>query len=416
VSSASLTPGEHLAERRRRRGLSQAALAEALDVTRTLISAWENDHRTPRGSHLTALVEALDDDGTLVRLFTVPERGVHTRLFNDPTTVNVLVQRTVDRLVGLLPPGGHARSSQSVYGWRHDLDDAGAPPLALSTAYGLKTVLIAGARDWRVSLPRIRATLRSFELEAGGWTVGRPPPGQTILALPEVSSVIVSALHDAGESDDYVRERTALVVDALRRDVQATVPARPYVLATSLFELSRLPVDETAVRSLIDHLLNLSLDDGGHNTWPVRVRGPSLTPITPSPVHTAIVVCALAAWARRLDDARISDIALSGAAWLERSQDLSLEDETLWRHSDGFSARAHPVREFTPAWVLRALLATGRDAGSAPVTRALHEMFEYHLPDVDLWHWPRGGGLVPVWMTYNAVAALVAWAGAHEIG
>jgi len=74
------------------------------------------------------------------------------------------------------------------------------------------------------------------------------------------------------------------------------------------------------------------------------------------------------------------------------------------------------VREFTPAWVVRALLTTGRHAGSAPVTRALHEMFKYHLADVDLWHWPRGGGLVPVWMTYNAVAALVAWAGAHEIG
>jgi hypothetical protein len=237
------------------------------------------------------------------------------------------------------------------------------------------------------------------------------------MARPEVSAVIVSALHDAGESDDYVAARAALVIDMLHRNVQATVPARPYVLATSLFELSRLPVDEAAVRHLIDNLIHLSRDDGGHNTWPVQARERSLAPTAPSPVHTAIVVCALAAWARRLDDARISGVALSGAAWLERSQDLSLEDETLWRlRDDGLSGTPVQVREFTPAWVVRALLATGRDAGSAPVTRALHEMFEYHLPDVDLWHWPRGGGMVPVWMTYNAVAALVAWAGAHEIG
>ncbi|MGH9236116.1 MAG: helix-turn-helix domain-containing protein [Acidimicrobiales bacterium] len=416
MGRTSLTPGEHLAEIRRSRRLSQSDLARALDVTRTLVSAWENDHRRPRGDHLTALTEALGDDGTLVRRFTDPDRGMRTRLFDDPTTVTVLVQRTVDRLIGFLP-SERTRDGQSVYGWRYDMDDAGAPPLALSTAYGLKAVLIAGARDWRVSLPRIRATLRDLELDEGGWTVGTLPAVEPIMALPEVSAVIVSALHDAGESDDYVAERAALVIDALRRDVQGTVPARPYVLATSLFELSRLAVDVTAARGLIDDLVDLSLDDGGHHTWPVRVRGPSLAPITPSPVHTAIVVCALAAWARRLDDARISEIALSGAAWLERSQDLSLEDETLWRQGDdGLTATPVPVREFTPAWIVRALLATGRDAGSAPVTRALHEMFRYHLADVDLWHWPRGGGLVPVWMTYNAVAALVAWAGAHEIG
>ena len=43
-----LTLGETIAALRRERGLSQGELAEALDVTRSIVSAWENDRRRPR--------------------------------------------------------------------------------------------------------------------------------------------------------------------------------------------------------------------------------------------------------------------------------------------------------------------------------------------------------------------------------
>jgi transcriptional regulator with XRE-family HTH domain len=414
MSSTSLSPGEHLAKRRNECGFSQDELARTLDVSRTVISQWENGHRRPRPVHLAALAEALDDDGTLARLFADSDGTERVRLFDTPTTVTVLVRRTVDRLLE------HLSSDPAVdggpgYGWPYDLDNPDAGPSALSTAYGLTAVLLTGAHDWRVNLPRVREMLHRLELSDGGWSVST-----SVEALPEVTAVIVAALHDAGEDDDYVVPRVSLVLDALRREVQGAVPARPYVLATSLLELSRLPViaeDGAKVRKLIDDLVDLSLDDPTFRTWPLRVKKSGLAPIIPSPVHTAIAVCALAAWARRLDDARIRDVALSGAAWLEQSRNLGLEVETLSRHGDdGRPGMNVSVREFTPAWVVRALISMDRDAESSSVTRALHEMFTYHLPDVGLWHWPRDGGLVPVWMTYNAVAALMAWAGAHQIG
>ncbi len=411
MSGTSLAPGAYLAELRRSRGLSQVDLAGRLDVTRTLVSAWENGHRRPGRDHLAAMVELLGDSGRLSTLFERSDGNPAAPLFPAPTTATVVVHHTVDGLVDLLS-SGPAIDGRPGYGWGHDLDTHN-PVSALSTAYGLKTILIAGRRDWRVSLPRIRETLRRLELPGGGWSVGRPHDDQPGDPLPEVTAVVVSALHDAGESDEYVSERAAMVVNALHRDL-GTHPASPYILATSLFELSRLPVDEGAARQLLDDLIGLALD--GTCTWPVRRKESTLAPVAPSPVHTAIVVCALTVWARRLADDRIAAIAAAAADWLEEVTDFTLEDETLWREGlEGFAGTYLPVREFTPAWVVRALISAGRDANSEAVARALYDMFRYHLPDVGLWHWPRGGGMVPVWMAYNAVAALVAWAGAHEI-
>ena len=54
-----LTLGETIAALRRERGLSQGELAEALDVTRSIVSAWENDRRRPRLDKLATLREVI---------------------------------------------------------------------------------------------------------------------------------------------------------------------------------------------------------------------------------------------------------------------------------------------------------------------------------------------------------------------
>jgi hypothetical protein len=73
------------------------------------------------------------------------------------------------------------------------------------------------------------------------------------------------------------------------------------------------------------------------------------------------------------------------------------------------------VRHFTPALILRAVIAAHGDAGGGVAARALREMLSYYAPSAGLWRWPRGGGAFPVWMTYHALAALMAWACAHQV-
>jgi DNA-binding transcriptional regulator YiaG len=70
VTTGSLhaTFGEELAARRRRAGLSQGELADALNVTRSIISAWENDRRRPRRPHAEELDQFLNANGQLVDL------------------------------------------------------------------------------------------------------------------------------------------------------------------------------------------------------------------------------------------------------------------------------------------------------------------------------------------------------------
>jgi transcriptional regulator with XRE-family HTH domain len=409
VSGTRRTLGAYIAQLRRARGLSQDELATALDVTRTIVSAWENDRRRPRADHIEALAQVLDDDGELAALSTYDD-GDPPPLLETAVPVAAVMRRVADALISHLSVD-HATDGRPGYGWRHDIDDTTLPLSALSTAYGLKAVMLAGGQRWRFSLPRARAMLRRLELPDGGWSAVTRSP----LARPEVTAVVVSALHDAGESDDYVSDRIELLVETLDRRVHGSEPARPYVLTASLIELSRLDVDEATGRRFVDTLIDLSLVGGGARAWPVVVKTSGLGPSSPSTVHTAAAVCALAAWARRLDDDRLREIARSGRTWLEQNCNLDLDDEDIRsERADGGEELLH-VRHLTPAWTVRALAETGADPGRGIVGRALRATLSYYTPDAGLWRWPRSGGTYPVWMTYQALAALVAWAGSHEI-
>ncbi len=391
--------------------MTQDELAAALDVTRTHVSNWENNRRRPKADQLEALAEALDDGGDLIR-WPVQADGEHSApLFETQVSVTGLLRQAADGLIEHLSVD-KAVDARPGYGWRHDLDDTAQPLSALSTAYALKAVMLAGGRDWRVSLPDVRAMLRRLELPDGGWSALTKSP----LARPEVTAVVIAALHDAGESHDYLTSRTDLLVETLRRRVEGSEPARPYVLTTSLLELSRLDLEVATARRFLDDLVDLSLVDTGTRSWPVVVRTSGIAASGPSVVHTASAVCALAAWGRRLDDDRLAEVARSGRAWLEQNGDLDLDDERIRSERADGGEEELSIRHFTPAWVVRALIEAGGDAKARVVSRALRETLSYYTPAVALWRWPRGGGSYPVWMTYHGLAALVAWAGAREIG
>ena len=232
MSGAGPTLGDYIAQLRQARGLSQAQLATAIGVTRTNVSKWENDLSRPTRQHLALLHEVLGDEGRLAGMLD----------FAEPMSVSALQRRTVAALIEHLSED-EAADGDVGYGWRHDMDDPHRPLTALSTAYGLRAVLQAVGPDRRISLPRVRTVLRRLEQPGGGWSpvsTGRRP-------RPEVTAVVVSALHDAGEADDFIAERIRGLVELLEGR-EGTHSSRPYVLGTTLLELGALAVDDATQR------------------------------------------------------------------------------------------------------------------------------------------------------------------------
>ena len=111
-----------MAELRRARDMSQDELAARLDVSRTIVSAWENGHRRPPADRVAELAEVLRDDGRLARLWAAPDSAVAGPLFEPALSVTALRKDAVDALTLYLSTDD-AADSQPGYGWRHDLDD-----------------------------------------------------------------------------------------------------------------------------------------------------------------------------------------------------------------------------------------------------------------------------------------------------
>jgi transcriptional regulator with XRE-family HTH domain len=405
------TVAEYIAKRRKALGKSQEQLAEALRVSRTVVSRWETGVQRPNPEQLGDLAGVLADDGYLASLARHHNDGDRPPLFDPPIRVGDLCRRIGDALIGFMSRDLAREGDDPRYGWRRDIDGESATPSALATAHGLRAVALTGSVDRRVSLSKARETIRRLELPSGGWTARRLAP----IARPELTAVVAGTLHESGEEDDYIADRIGLVVDLLDRRAPGAELARPFVLASSLIELSRLELDEATGRRLVDDLVSLSQEADGVRGWPVFVRESAFGPRSPSTVHTAVAVCAISAWARRLDDPGLAAVARTGSIWLQRHADLDLEVEELPSDRGDGSTETLPVRHFTPAWVVLAALSTGADPSDALVDSALRDVLRLYAPGEGIWRWPKGGGEYPTWMTYHGVAALTAWAAAHEL-
>jgi transcriptional regulator with XRE-family HTH domain len=408
MDGARRTLGETIAALRRQRGLSQDELARSVGVTRSIVSAWERDQRRPRRDKLAVLgdVIGLPHEATALQGNGDRDRGP---VLPAGTTISTLLRQAADGLIAHLSEDT-AVDGYPGHGWCREVDDPTARVSAMATAYGLQALLLAGARDWRVDLRPLRDLLRRLELPDGGWSA---LTGAGALPRPEVTAVVVGALSDAGEDRDYIAERIDLLVARLRWRAEGAERARPYVLTTSLLELSRLEVDDVLARRFLDDLIDHAIDEEGVRAWPVRVDS-VMAGSDPSTVHTAAAVRTLAAWAVRLNDDWLWEVAMSGRLWLERYADLDLDSETLRIERADGTEDLHTVQHFTPALVLRAIVDAAGD-GAGPVARlARRETLRYYRPEARLWRWPTGGGQYPVWMTYQGIAALRSWALSHQ--
>lgn len=87
--------GERITQLRKSRSISQAQLAQALDVSRQAVSKWENDLACPDTIKLIQLADVLDTDVEYLAT------GNHSVIKSPPTVVTVVekVDNVVEKIV-----------------------------------------------------------------------------------------------------------------------------------------------------------------------------------------------------------------------------------------------------------------------------------------------------------------------------
>lgn len=91
--------GERITELRKASGLSQYALAQALEVSRQAVSKWENGQSSPDAANLIRLAEILDTD---IEYLTTGRRSFGRRppvVITTTQTVEKIVEKPVVQVV-----------------------------------------------------------------------------------------------------------------------------------------------------------------------------------------------------------------------------------------------------------------------------------------------------------------------------
>lgn len=90
-----MSVGERIAELRKKRNISQAQIADALDISRQAVSKWENDQSAPDMLNLIRLADLLDTDTEYLAT------GNHSKTKADAAVVHVIqkVDNVVEKVV-----------------------------------------------------------------------------------------------------------------------------------------------------------------------------------------------------------------------------------------------------------------------------------------------------------------------------
>jgi hypothetical protein len=300
----------------------------------------------------------------------------------------------------------------SILGWAQFFgDDRG--PGAVGTSYGIRLMLALEVSDARIDRRRLVDTLLALQRAGGGWS-GR---SQRDVARPEVTSWVLQAAVRLGLEPTV---RSALVTKL----VEITEPGRDRVgmehttvLTAAIATLAEVEPGSPRLAQLLRTLVDTAVvaDDGRERVaaWPEWPRRGS----SPSTAHTARAVVALHRAANAISpetnaELRLQHMSDAGVRWLVRHADLDPVDERLRRGDRRVSIDVDEliVLHFTAAWVTRALLCI-----STPLDGPTHELLHRAVQHVvsaqrdGVWRW-RDSEPRPVWMTYQGVQALRAYA------
>ena len=279
----------------------------------------------------------------------------------------------------------------SAAGWPHDLRQASATPTALSTAYGVKAILLLETYLSPDLMP-IDLHLTGMAQPGGGYAARTQKARR-----PEVTATVLDALHRINGTRSLSSE-----LAQLQKDIGDFERTRPYILSIVLETSARLQPQSEFTASLIDDLLAVRQQCDQYLVWPEKTELGLASPL-PSTAHTARAVWSLIEAQKAQPAAKIQEAIDQAARWLADRADLSNIGEIVERRINGDIERIY-VRHFTAAWVIRALTAVGFPASHPSVSAAVAEIWASYDVRAALWRWRNGD--VPIWLTFDAIEAL----------
>jgi len=379
--------------RTRRRTVEQAATKLAVPATE--VARWAAGEELPSESKARLLDEYLTARGTIQNLAI----ELQSRLDRPPLvpvpppnpsapTLFQTFQRVAKALRGCLIRD----ADNAPMGWPRDLRELSGKATPMSTAYGIKTLLLL-EDGLAADLTPVVESLRKMALPGGGFA-GVEQSG----ARPEVTAAVLNALRRISATEDFDAH-----IAPMEKALGEFEKCRPFILTTMLETSLLLKPGTKLMEMLIDSLLAARRPYGNLLLWPEKAE-PLLIDPAPSVAHTARAVRVLANVQAVQPSDQVQAALEQAVAWLSEQPDLHNAYEVIERPVDGSLESVH-IRHFTAAWVVKALVSAGVPASHPSVSNAVaHIWSSYGGDTAALWAWDNGD--LPIWMTYDAVEAL----------
>lgn len=387
-----------LKEMRERRGATQAEVAESVRVSRATIAQWESGRHLPGPDRAEALDTFLDGHGALRQLVEQERRRSQAETPGDDTergTNLLVVFRSVE---GALEDYLLRDEDGQPLGWSQNLQMRDREATSVSTAFGIKALLLI-EEAIKADLGSLGKRLEDGAMPDGGWAASLQ-----VRSRPESIAVVIDAIVRVDPTIDVSHP-----LELLEQRLDEVTWQRPFIMSTVLETLLDLRPDSDLSNQMVRHLLKARQPFGreARLLWAEKDE-PYLVDPEPSVLHTARSVCVLA---RALSvgaipealEGEVGDAVGAAVEWLRRQSRFENLSEQIQRTVEGRPDMIL-LRHFTPPLVARALLLAGEGAASPAVSQALSLMWSHYDHDHSLWRWRNGD--LPIWMTFEAIAAL----------
>ena len=395
--------GTELRKTLRSRGLSIDDAAGALGLDAAEIQQWESGQDFPSGEKAQALDDYLTARGAIYDLAEeLRTKAIRATQGAAPPRLAAAPAPTLLQVFGEVATalrGSLTKAADGTpQGWPHDLRRLGAPATPLSTAFGLRAMLLLEG-SLAADLVPVTTRLKTGADPTGGYAADtqREP-------RPEATGTVLLALQRIDGTASLLDQ-----LDTMKANIGEFERTRLYILTTLLEASCQLAPDAELTAALTRDLLDARRPYGDLSLWPEKVE-PLLISPAPSIAHTARAVYALAQVGRPTPEVQAA--IEQAAAWLAGQRDLGNVSEMIDRPFQGGTEPLY-IRHFTAAWVLKALVSAGLPSSHPAVSAAVNWVWSSYSDSAALWSWNNGD--LPIWMTYDAVDALRLWSLATTI-
>jgi hypothetical protein len=274
-------------------------------------------------------------------------------------------------------------------GWQQNLDVPGKEATAVSTAYGIRTMLLLEDR-LAVDLIPVAESLKGMAHETGGYaSSGHKEPSA------EATAAVLNALGRIAATENF-----DMHIARMEMGLTDFEKARPFILTTMLEASLLLKGGEGLVGVLVDSLLTARRSYDGRLVWS---ENSDRKLAEASVAHTARAVRALADVRAVRPDSKLAEAMDQAVDWLLKRIDLHNTDEKVERDP------RVDTYHFTAAWVVKALVSAGVPAADPAVRAAVAVVWDSYAGykgDKDVALWSSHRGELPIWTTFDAIEAL----------